>query len=140
MPPLPPPTPRRGGPLEADPKLVDDRQAQHRYNAACAAALASSGQGKEEPALDEAARDRLLHPLEILLEGLPRVALDTGAALRFAHGQAVPHAGERAGRCQVWDPANRLLGLGELAQSGELRPVRLLASAATPARQGAKTL
>ena len=33
--------------LAADPKLGDDRQAQHRYNAACAAALAGvrPGQG-----------------------------------------------------------------------------------------------
>jgi hypothetical protein len=30
-----------GDALEADPKLVGDRQAQHRYNAACAAALAA---------------------------------------------------------------------------------------------------
>src|SRR5262249_22807134 len=29
--------------LEADPTLVGDRQAQHRYNAACAAALAAAG-------------------------------------------------------------------------------------------------
>jgi tetratricopeptide (TPR) repeat protein len=35
-----------GEALEADPKLADDREAQHRYNAACAAALAaSSGTG-----------------------------------------------------------------------------------------------
>ena len=32
--------------LAADPKLGDDRQAQHRYNAACAAALAGCGQGQ----------------------------------------------------------------------------------------------
>jgi serine/threonine-protein kinase len=34
--------------LEADPRLGDDRQAQHRYNAACAAALAGCGQGKDD--------------------------------------------------------------------------------------------
>ena len=42
--------------LEADPKLADSRQAQHRYNAACAAALAGSGRGKDDPAPDEAAQ------------------------------------------------------------------------------------
>ena len=36
--------------LANDPKLADDRQSQHRYNAACAAALAGCGQGKDEPA------------------------------------------------------------------------------------------
>jgi serine/threonine-protein kinase len=35
--------------LELDPKLSDDRQAQHRYNAACSAALAGCGQGKNDP-------------------------------------------------------------------------------------------
>ena len=35
--------------LEADPKLGDDRRTFHRYNAACAAALAAAGQGKDDP-------------------------------------------------------------------------------------------
>ena len=33
--------------LEADPKLGDDRRAQHRYNAACSAVLAAAGQEQE---------------------------------------------------------------------------------------------
>src|SRR5262249_6157435 len=37
--------------LEADPKLGYDRQAQHRYHAARAAALAATRQGKDEPPL-----------------------------------------------------------------------------------------
>jgi hypothetical protein len=35
------------------PKLAGDMQAQHRYNAAFAAALAGCGQGKDDPPLDE---------------------------------------------------------------------------------------
>src|SRR5262249_4783851 len=35
--------------LAADPKLADDRGAQHRYNAACAAALAGCGRAKDDP-------------------------------------------------------------------------------------------
>jgi hypothetical protein len=45
--------------MEDDPKLADNRQTQHRYNAACAAALAAAGQGKDEPALDEKALAKL---------------------------------------------------------------------------------
>ncbi len=43
----------------ADPALVNDLRAGHRYNAACAAALAAAGQGKEEPPLDDAAKAKL---------------------------------------------------------------------------------
>jgi hypothetical protein len=46
----------------ADPKLADDLQSSHRYNAACCAALASAGQGEDPPGrtkLDEAAKARL---------------------------------------------------------------------------------
>ena len=35
--------------LDANSKLGDDRQAQHRYNAACATALAGCGKGKDDP-------------------------------------------------------------------------------------------
>ena len=45
--------------LASDPKLGDDRQAGHRYNAACAAALAAAGQGKDEPPPDDAAKAKL---------------------------------------------------------------------------------
>jgi serine/threonine-protein kinase len=44
--------------FQAQPKLADDMQAQHRYNAACAAALAGCGQGKDEPPPDEATKAR----------------------------------------------------------------------------------
>jgi tetratricopeptide (TPR) repeat protein len=45
--------------LEADPKLGDDPQVAHRYNAACAAALAGCGQGKDADKLDGRERGRL---------------------------------------------------------------------------------
>jgi tetratricopeptide (TPR) repeat protein len=47
------------GALKADPKLGDNRQTWHRYNAACAAALAGCGKGKDDPPPDETARARL---------------------------------------------------------------------------------
>jgi eukaryotic-like serine/threonine-protein kinase len=45
--------------LDADPKLAEDRRAQYRYNAACAAALAGSGEGKDVPAPDDVAKAKL---------------------------------------------------------------------------------
>jgi hypothetical protein len=45
--------------LKADPKLADDRQTQHAYNAACVAALAGCGEGKDDPPPDDAARAKL---------------------------------------------------------------------------------
>jgi tetratricopeptide (TPR) repeat protein len=45
--------------LAADPKLADDRQAGHRYDAACAAALAGAGRGTDDPKPDDAARAKL---------------------------------------------------------------------------------
>ena len=45
--------------LAADPKLGDDRQAGHRYNAACAAALAAAGRAEGEPPPDAAAKAEL---------------------------------------------------------------------------------
>ena len=47
----------RGG--RADPKLAAARQKQHPYNAACAAALAASGQDIDDPPPDDAAKPRL---------------------------------------------------------------------------------
>jgi len=47
------------GALEAEPKLGDDRRAQHRYAAACAAALGAAGQGKDDAPLADAARAKL---------------------------------------------------------------------------------
>jgi hypothetical protein len=41
--------------LAADVELGEDRRAAHRYNAACAAALAGSGQGKDVPPPDPSA-------------------------------------------------------------------------------------
>jgi len=44
--------------LQAQPKLTEDMEAGNRYNAACAAALVGSGQGKDDPPLDDAAKAR----------------------------------------------------------------------------------
>jgi serine/threonine-protein kinase len=43
----------------AQPTLADDLQAAHRYNGACAAALAAAGQGRDTPRPDDKERARL---------------------------------------------------------------------------------
>ncbi len=45
--------------LQADPKLAASRETQHCYNAACAAALAGSGNATDNPAPDAAAKAKL---------------------------------------------------------------------------------
>ncbi len=45
--------------LAAEPKLAESRKDQHRYTAACCAALAASGQDKDEPHPSEDARAKL---------------------------------------------------------------------------------
>ena len=47
------------GAFHAQPKLADEMKLQHRYNAACAAALAGCGQGKDTDQLDDKERARL---------------------------------------------------------------------------------
>jgi Flp pilus assembly protein TadD len=48
-----------GEAFAADAKLADALDARHRYNAACSAALAGIGAGKDEPGPDDAAKARL---------------------------------------------------------------------------------
>ena len=43
----------------ADPKLADDVNAGHRYNAACYASLAAAGQGEDAAKLDDKEKTRL---------------------------------------------------------------------------------
>ena len=45
--------------FRVDPKLADDRRAGHAYNAACSAALAGCGQGKDDPRPDDPTRAKL---------------------------------------------------------------------------------
>ncbi len=47
------------GALAADPTIGDDRRATYRYDAACAAALASAGHGKDDPPPDDSAKAKL---------------------------------------------------------------------------------
>ena len=91
---------------------------------------------------DKSSWQRLIQPVDTLLQSLPRIVLPTGLAQRFQHGQrlalraeadlvvalapifaALPEAG---GLVRVYDPSGLLLGTAELAHSGRLQPQRLV--------------
>lgn len=80
--------------------------------------------------LPPADRDRLLRPVDALLDGLPSLDLGDDAALRFGHGQAVPpgRQGQQGGNWRVY-AGGRFLGLGRIDAAGRLVPVRLVATA-----------
>ncbi len=119
--------------LASNPKLGDDRQAQHRYHAARAAALAAAGQGQKEPPLDDAAKAKLrgqaldwLHAeltvwSKLLASGSPQArpfivqALNRWrkdrdlAGLRAAAALAKLPAAERKACTQLWADVAELL-------------------------------
>ena len=96
-----------GDALEAHPKLADDRQAQHRYNAACAAALAGSGKGKDDPTPDEAARVRLRGPARAWL------AAELAAWTRLLEAATPAQRTEIAQTLQYWQKDTDLAGVRE---------------------------
>ena len=73
---------------------------------------------------DDARRARLL-PVEVLVEGMPRVDLAGTDVERFRHGGAVDAARERDGRRAVFGDG-KLLGLADVRE-GRLHPARLVA-------------
>jgi serine/threonine-protein kinase len=63
-----------------DPKLADDLRRRHRYNAACAAALAASGQGKDADRIDPEGRAGLrLQALGWLQSDFERLSLEANS-------------------------------------------------------------
>ena len=120
--------------LAEDRKLADDRQAQHRYNAACAAALAASGEGKNEPAPDDAARAKLRQQArdwlkaelavwaKLLESGPAEMKAQIAPILKHWETDAEPlrhireqkNCSQAAGRgaplaCRLWNAVDRLL-------------------------------
>jgi tetratricopeptide (TPR) repeat protein len=85
-----------GDGFTAEPKLADDLNTQHRYNAACAAALAGCGRGDDAAKLDDKERARLR-----------RQALDWLRADLKAYRQVMEKSAGKAGpavaeRMQHW--------------------------------------
>jgi eukaryotic-like serine/threonine-protein kinase len=100
--------------LANDPKLGDNRQTSPRYNAACAAALAAAGQGKEEQPLDGAARARLRRQA---LDWLKAELLAWGKALDSGPPQARPFLVKTLSR---WQQDSDLAGLRDRAALAKL--------------------
>jgi Flp pilus assembly protein TadD len=91
----------------AQPHLADDLDAQHRYKAACAAALAGCGQGKDADKLDAKERARLRQQ-----------ALDWLRADLKAYRQVMEKAADKAGpaiaqRMQHWLKDDDFAGVRE---------------------------
>jgi hypothetical protein len=81
-------------------------------------------------ALPPALRARHLLDLHALLAGLPGTRLDAQQETRFRNGQAINTlAGE--GLCAVFGADGAVIGLGQAAPGGGLRPLRLLATTQT---------
>jgi tRNA pseudouridine55 synthase len=82
-------------------------------------------------ALDPAARDALLMPVDSLILGLPRLDLDLDSAWQLGHGQAIWRAGLRVGELlRAYGPEGRFLGLVEVDRDGKAAPRRLVAGRA----------
>jgi len=77
-------------------------------------------------ALDDAARDARLLPVDALLATLPRLELDAAGAWRLEHGQAIAAGDLPDGDFRAYAAAH-FLGVVR-ASAGVLRPRRLLAS------------
>ena len=76
--------------------------------------------------MDDAARDALLLPVDVLLASLPRLDLDETEAWRLERGQMLPRIDLADGDYRVY-AAGRLIGVGH-ADACVLRPRRLLAT------------
>jgi len=89
----------------AQPQLADDLRLQHRYNAACAAAMAGSGLGKDSDKLDAKERARLR-----------KQALDWLGADLKAYRQVMDKSADKAGpeiapRMQRWQQDTDFAGV-----------------------------
>ena len=84
--------------------------------------------------LDSSARERLLLPVDALLQALPPLHLDQGTAGAFLNGRTVVRQQGPEGRRRVYAGSSELLGVGEVGRGGELRPLRLVARARSGAQ------
>lgn len=75
-------------------------------------------------------RDACLLPADCLLEGVPKVVLDSESAYYVLQGQAVWQAKlPGTGLVSLYGPDHDFLGLGEITDTGKVVPKRLVVSA-----------
>lgn len=79
--------------------------------------------------LDNQARDTLLLPLDILLQGLAIARLDAENAAKIRQGQAIRWIGEAGVRTRVYDADNHFMGVCQMTIDGWLQPQRLVSVA-----------
>lgn len=80
-------------------------------------------------AMNDGARDNLLLPVDVLLQGLPSVDLDDDAAHYFRQGQAIWKSGiQHTGLLRAYAPQGVFLGLAENIGDGRIAPRRVLVS------------
>ena len=80
-------------------------------------------------AIDMAARDARLQPVDALVAALPRADLDEAGTGRVMHGQGVRWQGAAGERCRYYGCDGSFLGIGEISADGWLNPKRLVAGA-----------
>lgn len=72
-------------------------------------------------------RDACLLPADRLLDGVPKVTLDSDSAYYVQQGQAVWQAKQaQKGMVSMYGPSDVFLGLGEIANDGKIAPRRLV--------------
>ena len=96
---------------------VSDFTSDSMLDMAAVEALAEQG--------PEALRAKLL-PADIALGQMPEVSVSPEDAIRFCGGQAVPGISEgQQGLARVYEAESRFLGVGELAEDGQVAPRRV---------------
>jgi tRNA pseudouridine55 synthase len=69
----------------------------------------------------------LLRPVDLLLDGLPKVILTMDDSTRLGHGLSISGcAGSAAGQVRIYSAQGDFLGLGEVTEDGVLKPKRLV--------------
>src|SRR3954452_24166260 len=102
--------------LASNPKLGDDRQAQHRYNAARAAARAAAGQVQDESPPDDAAKAKLRRQA---LDWLKAELTAWGKLLEFGSPQGRSYTAQVLSR---WQKDTDLAGIRSEAAVAKLPP------------------